>query len=61
MTNLKRARLEREIRQKDLARKAKIRQPLLSELESGKLRPGPAIAERLAAALNVPADWIMSR
>jgi len=58
ITNLKRARFERGLQQRELSRRARIRQPLLSEFESGKLIPGPELKIRLAKVLRVPLDWL---
>ncbi len=58
ITNLKRARIERGMKQIDLSRRTGIRQPLLSEFETGKLVPGPKMRARLARTLRVPEDWL---
>lgn len=58
LSRLKRARLERGLKQLAVAKRANIRQPLLSDFEAGKLIPGPEMQERLAKALNVPVDWL---
>jgi len=58
ITNLRRARIERGLKQKELSRRARIRQPLLSEFESGKLIPGPEMRTRLARALKLPEGWL---
>jgi len=44
----------RELKQVELARRAKVNQGFLSEIESGKRRPSPASLKALAMALNVP-------
>jgi len=61
VTNLKRTRVERGMKQRELSRRAKIRQPLLSEIENGKILPGPEMRVRLARVLRVPEDWLFSR
>ncbi len=58
MTNLRRARLERGWRQWQVAGRAHIRQPLLSDLENAKLLPGAELRARLAKILRVPEAWL---
>ena len=44
----------------ELARRAGIRQPLVSELETGRLFPGEEISKRLADALGVPPEVLFN-
>jgi len=52
------ARKWRGLSQADLAAKVEIRQGFLSDLETGRRKGSAATIERLAAALDVPCDWI---
>lgn len=61
MNKIKLARMERKIPQRELARRTKLGQSLISKLENDKLFPGPDMAERLGKALSVPGDWIMAK
>jgi transcriptional regulator with XRE-family HTH domain len=58
ITNLQRARLERGFRQKELSKRTGIRQPLLSDFETGKLIPGEAMRAKLAKVLHVSESWL---
>jgi len=59
-SHLRRVRLARELSQRELGRRAGIPQQLVCSFETGRLKPGPAIQQRLAAALEVPCDWLFS-
>jgi transcriptional regulator with XRE-family HTH domain len=61
MTNLRKARLERGLKQRQVAEATGITQPLLSDLESGRLKPGREMLRRLARALDVPVEWLDER
>lgn len=61
MNKIKLARMERGIRQRELAKQTRLGQSLISKLENDKLFPGPEIAERIGKALHVPADWILEK
>jgi transcriptional regulator with XRE-family HTH domain len=60
LNRLRRIRLELGLKQFVVAKRANIRQPLLSDFEAGKLIPGPEMQRRLAKILNVPADWLFA-
>jgi len=53
-TNVKRAREDRGLNQRQLAEAAHMPASLISVLENGKRRIWPAAAQRLSKALNVP-------
>lgn len=46
-------RLEKNLTQEDVAYRARIEQTVLSKIERGVQRPGPAIARRIALALGL--------
>jgi transcriptional regulator with XRE-family HTH domain len=48
----------RGLSQADLAAQIEIRQGFLSDLETGRRKGSAATIEKLAAALDVPLDWI---
>ena len=52
------ARKWRGLSQADLAARVDVRQGFLSDLETGRRKGSAATIERLAAALDVPLDWI---
>lgn len=54
MTNLKFFRLERHLSQRELARRLRVSQPLLSQIETGARRPYPKILRESARVLDVP-------
>lgn len=51
---LKRLRLRRGLTQRELARRARITQPYVTQLEQGQKMPSIPILRRLARALGVP-------
>lgn len=54
-TRIRETRLRKEVRQVDLARRAEISASYLNLIEHNRRRPGAALVERIAAALEVPA------
>jgi transcriptional regulator with XRE-family HTH domain len=57
---LKRLRRARRLTQEELAKRARVSQPYLSQLEAGeKANPGAAIVKRLAKALGVPVTELL--
>ena len=54
-TRIRETRLRKEVRQVDLARRAGISASYLNLIEHNRRRPGAALLERIAAALDVPA------
>lgn len=52
---LKKARIKKDLRQEDVAKLAGITQASYSLLEKGARTPRPAVAKRIAAALDI--DW----
>jgi ribosome-binding protein aMBF1 (putative translation factor) len=52
------ARKWRGLSQADLAARVDVRQGFLSDLETGRRKGSAATIEKLAAALDVPLDWI---
>ena len=59
MTRLKFERISRNLSQHEVARRAHIAQPVVSQIENGRLTPTPAQLQRLAAAYRVPADELL--
>lgn len=57
-TRLKAIRKHRTMSQQQVAAKAGIAQGFLSDLENGHRNITDAVADSLAAALDVPADWL---
>lgn len=55
-TQIKVMRAIRKMKQGELAEKAKVRQPTLSEFENGKTLPCEDTLERIKAALLWPSD-----
>lgn len=49
----------RNIKQTDLAQRAKLSQSYLSDLESGRRKGSPETLTALANALDVPPDWLV--
>jgi len=45
--------------QKAVAEDARIRRPLLSQIENGRVMPSPDEARRIAAALKVPETQVL--
>ena len=57
---LKTARVEKRLSMWELSRRAGISQPQISMLESGKYQVKRKAAEKLAAALEVGVDWLLT-
>ena len=53
MNRFKLARLEKGLRQLDVARAAGIGEGYVSRIETGRVDPGPDLVQRIAIALNV--------
>jgi ribosome-binding protein aMBF1 (putative translation factor) len=53
---LEAARIRAGLKQKDLAQKVGVKQNMISDYERGRRRLTPQMAQRLAGALNMPAD-----
>lgn len=51
--NLRKAREERGLNQRELAEKAHIAQSLVSHMETGRIKPWPKAARKLARVLKV--------
>ena len=51
----------RGLSQADLAQKAGLRQGAVSDLEPGRRKGAQATLERIASALDVPLNWIVSK
>lgn len=49
---LRSIRIRRQLKQKDLATRAEVRNDTLSSIEAGRYQPGDLLAYRLAVALN---------
>ncbi len=60
MTRLKMTRLVRGIRQAELAKQVGVTRPWLSAIECGWGRPSPAVADRIAAQLQVDVTWLFA-
>lgn len=56
---LKAIRLWRGVSQVELARKAKLSQGFLSDLENRRRKRTPDVARKLARALDVPEHWLI--
>jgi transcriptional regulator with XRE-family HTH domain len=57
---LTRIRTERDLTQRDLARRAKVTEAYVSQLESGsRLNPSLPVLKRLAKALGVPVTALL--
>lgn len=59
--NLKRIRLEMEMTQGDIVRKAKMDRGYISSLENGKRNPTLANIDKIAKALGVPAKELLNQ
>lgn len=59
MLRLRFERQRRQLSQRAIAQMARLHQPVLCLIESGRLKPTDAELERLAAALRVPADELL--
>ena len=57
MNRFKLARLERGLRQIDVARAAGIGEGYVSRIETGRVDPSPELVRRIAQALNVGTDY----
>ena len=60
MLKLSEERIRRGWSKAELARRAKLDQGLMSKIELGRVIPYPGQLARLASALKVPADALMS-
>jgi transcriptional regulator with XRE-family HTH domain len=58
-TVIKKARIDKHWKQKDLVREAKLSQQHLSEIESDKVDPRLSIVRRLACALGVSPNELL--
>lgn len=59
MTRLKFERTSQQLSQHAVASAARIAQPVVSQIENGRLKPTPAQLERLAYVFRVPADDLL--
>lgn len=57
--SLRRIRFEKNMKQTDVAAKAKITQTYLSQLEKGRKEPSQSVIAKLSKVYNVPAGVIM--
>jgi transcriptional regulator with XRE-family HTH domain len=57
LNRFKRARLEKGLRQIDIARAAGIGEGYVSRIETGRVEPGPDLVRRIAQALNIDPDY----
>ena len=57
VNRFKLARLEKGLRQIDVARAADIGEGYVSRIETGRVSPAPALLRRIAQALNVAPDY----
>ena len=57
MNRFKLARLEKGLRQIDVARAAHVGEGYLSRIETGRVNPKPDVVYRIAQALNVSPDF----
>jgi transcriptional regulator with XRE-family HTH domain len=60
-SRLRQARLAQELTQRELGRRAGIPQQLVCAFETGRLKPGLEIQQRLAEALGIPKDFLFAR
>lgn len=56
VNRFKLVRLEKGLRQLDVARAAGIAEGYMSRIETGRVIPSPELLRRLAAALDVPTE-----
>jgi len=52
------ARLEKGLRQLDVARAAGIGEGYMSRIETGRVTPSRELVQRLATVLDVPSDYL---
>jgi transcriptional regulator with XRE-family HTH domain len=57
LNRFKLARLEKGLRQIDIARAAGIGEGYVSRIETGRVEPGPDLVRRIAQALNIDPDY----
>jgi transcriptional regulator with XRE-family HTH domain len=60
VTHLKFERMNRGLRQRDLARKSGVSRHNLSQMENGRLVPTADELARLSSVLGIPADVLMT-
>jgi len=58
-TRLKRRRMEKGLRSKELAEKLSISKPYMSQIEKGLRVPSEELLIKLAAVLGVSKDWLL--
>jgi transcriptional regulator with XRE-family HTH domain len=58
ISRIKLERLNRRLRQWDLAQKVGISESMLSKIETGRIVPTPSLCNALAAILNVPEELL---
>ena len=58
---LKELRIERRMKQYELAEKAQIAIGYLSQIESGKKIPGLDVVDRICYALNIPIEYVIMK
>lgn len=61
MNRLRQARRIMGFSQRELAKRSRLTQPMISNFERGWLRPGPEIQRRLADALDLPVSSIFAQ
>jgi len=59
VNRLKFERTSRRLSQHEVSLRARIAQPVVSQIENGRLTPTPAQLQRLAAVCHVPADELL--
>ena len=57
LNRFKLARLEKGLRQIDIARAAGIGEGYVSRIETGRVEPGPDLVRRIAQALHIDPDY----
>jgi transcriptional regulator with XRE-family HTH domain len=60
VNRFKLARLEKGLRQIDVARAAHIGEGYLSRIETGRVNPRPEVVKRIAQVLNISSDFLAS-
>jgi transcriptional regulator with XRE-family HTH domain len=58
VNKFKSARLEKGLRQLDVARAAGVGEGYISRIETGRVTPSRELLQRLAAVLDVPSDYL---
>ena len=61
LTRIKMVRLQRGLRQYDVARRAGIAESYMSKIETGRVKPCPELLARIAAVLDVAPETLRER